>query len=722
MSQNENPYSSIKRSRETIGGYNSSIPQPSSVRRSNSQSGSSNNHGGMPPPRMSMVPQPRSNSSTGMRPSMAGGGLDTNIPVSAMKSARKSYAPGAFPMASSSASSSQQQAPPSSTRRSSAYSRPSGGAQFSTGTSFFQAPIVTAGVIKDPRPLRDRNFQAKMAQEILEYLAITNFEMQTRHQISANFLKSPTQKDFTIAFQYLYHQIDPHYAFQKPVEPEVLPILKTLRYPYIAGISKSSISAVGGANTWPTFLAVLHWLLELVKTLDRFETAEYEALIEEDTGVDVANDRIIFEFLAKSYQAWLVENDDHEGFYQEMVEAFNERVGSYLADAEEIEAHNEQLRLQLKELDPRNEEGKTPLQVLEGTKQTLEKDKEKFMAYINDIEARIQRTASANARLRDKLADMDRELQGLYDEKQSLQKAVDKQGLTPADIDRMNTERDKLDKSLGQTSARIDDLRVRVAEREKEAATKLELLERAVSRYNTLAYQIGVTPATATNAGGKDYELVLFPHKAGGSMPMNVDPDQDAMQVIEDTRLLYDSGSGYLPAQLVNRDLRHEVKPSLEKLRKEIAERIHKTEDEALKQGEFIERIGEALVDLKEEVDGLKAKVHAAQTELEGIKETTTAESNASNAEIEKLERELQTLRIGLNNGVLSLDQRLQSVQIEWDQLQHSANNLRQELHSEVEKSLNEIIKFKIHIQEGLGEYEQRLEDEVKNATRVAED
>ena len=42
------------------------------------------------------------------------------------------------------------------------------------------------------------------------------------------------------------------------------------------------------------------------------------------------------------------------------------------------------------------------------------------------------------------------------------------------------------------------------------------------------------------------------------------------------------------------------------------------------------------------------------------------AETNASNAKTEKLERDLQTLRIGLNSGVLALDQKLQSVTIEY--------------------------------------------------------
>ncbi|KAF8460367.1 HEC/Ndc80p family-domain-containing protein [Kalaharituber pfeilii] len=685
MSQNDNLYSAFKRPRETMAGFTSSIPQPASaLRRSNSGSAHPLS---MPPPRMSMAPRGAQTGSFHNRVSSAG---TPDVHTSALKSARKSYAPGSSSLLPP------QQPPPSSVRRSSSYSRPSG-AQFSGGHSFFSQSIPISGVVKDPRPLKDRNWLARIAGEILDYLAANNFEAETKHQISANFLKSPTQKDFNMVFEYLYHKLDPNYHFTKSMDQEVLPILKTLRYPYSSSITKSALAAVGGANSWPTFLAMLHWLLDLVRTMERVDSPELEAQVEDEIGIDMGSDRIIFDFTSRSYQSWLQGSDDDQEFVEEMVAAFDERVARYANDVEELELRNEELRARLKELNPANDQGKTPLQILEDQRKILEKDKEKFVAYIQDIEGRIKKTSTANVRLRDKLQDLDVELTNLEEEKQALQRAVDKQGLSPADIDRMNGERQKLETGLTQTSARIAELKVKAAEREQDAASKLEYLERAVSRYNTLAYQIGITPPNASNAGDDD-------------------------PGVEDPRLLYDSVTGYQPAQLVNRDLRHDIKPALNKLRQEIGDRIHQLQEEGFKGHELIDRVTEALSDLKEEVETLKARVAAAQTELEGIKETMTAESNASNTEIEKLERELQSLRIGMNSGVLSLDQRLQSVTIEYDQLEHAADALRQELHGEVERALSDIIKFKVHIQEGLGEYEKRLEDEVANALSVIDE
>ena len=42
------------------------------------------------------------------------------------------------------------------------------------------------------------------------------------------------------------------------------------------------------------------------------------------------------------------------------------------------------------------------------------------------------------------------------------------------------------------------------------------------------------------------------------------------------------------------------------------------------------------------------------------------------------------------------------------------ANTLREELHTEIEKILNDVIKFKVHVQQNLENYEAFVDQEVK--------
>lgn len=570
------------------------------------------------------------------RPSEAADLMSTAKRDPSRFSARKSYAP----------SSSQQ--PPLSQRRSSVMRRSSVGSALAQQNSFFSAPSAAVAP-RDPRPLKDGAYKAKMAQEILEYLLQNGFELEMKHSLSPTALKSPMQKDFILIFQWLYHRLDPHYRFQKGIEHEVLPILKNIRYPYAASITKSQLAAVGSPNYWPNFLGVLHWLLELIQTMQRFQSGEFDdATVAE--GVDVGADRIIFRYLTSCYAAWLVENDDHDEYLQEMAASFEKRHSAYAEELSVLDEENQHLKKQLVEL----EDGVKPLEALEGRQELLENDKKKFTEYIERIGARIKKYVAMNEKLRGECAAADKELETVEREKMSLQEAVDRQGLTPADIDRMNTEREKLSKGLSAIAQKITDGRMKLAEREAEAQSKLEALERAVTRYNSLAYQIGIIPSSTPAANGKEFELSILPLSEPSSSQT------------ESNKLLLDATTGYQPAHLLSRDLRHDIKPALAKLRQEIGARIHEAQDEGIKTQEYIERISEQLADKLEEVDTLHARVNSAHEEYQELKETMSAEGNASNAEIEKLEKELAGMRLGMRDGVLALEQRMQSVTIEY--------------------------------------------------------
>ncbi|CRK47497.1 hypothetical protein BN1723_020301, partial [Verticillium longisporum] len=99
------------------------------------------------------------------------------------------------------------------------------------------------------------------------------------------------------------------------------------------------------------------------------------------------------------------------------------------------------------------------------------------------------------------------ELKEAEEERRGLQKIVDDQGISMQDIDRMTSEQDRLQKGIELASQRLEDVKKKLADREMEASHKLDDLERMVDNYNTVAYQIGLIPATAVNAKGRDFEL-----------------------------------------------------------------------------------------------------------------------------------------------------------------------------------------------------------------------
>ena len=58
---------------------------------------------------------------------------------------------------------------------------------------------------------------------------------------------------------------------------------------------------------------------------------------------------------------------------------------------------------------------------------------------------------------------------------------------------------------------------------------------------------------------------------------------------------------------------------------------------------------------------------------------------------------------------------------LRFEQLTLRANALREELHTEIERMLNDIIKFKVHIQKSLEDYEGFVVEEVEMELGVEE-
>jgi kinetochore protein NDC80 len=278
----------------------------------------------------------------------------------------------------------------------------------------------------------------------------------------------------------------------------------------------------------------------------------------------------------------------------------------------------------------------------------------------------MQRTEKYDTRiqvLNEELEKLMEELKEAEDERRGLQKLVDDQGISMQDIDRMTSERERLQKGIESAAQRLEEAKKKVADKEAEANGKLDDLERMVDRYNTLAYQIALIPATAANAKGRDYELrvTVGENVDFASSQLNSSGGPSAAD-----RLLADPVTGFQPAHVLSLDLRGQVKSSFLALRKEISERRTAAMELMLKDHDLLDGIKEAIEDKRNEVEALEHRVRAAEEEYEKTKEVTTAQKMASDAQIEKMEKELSKMRSGLSESVQLMEQREMNTNIEY--------------------------------------------------------
>ncbi|KAI7096781.1 HEC/Ndc80p family protein-like protein, partial [Hortaea werneckii] len=216
MSQNEHLFS-VRRPRETLGAVShnaSAIPMPASaMKRSTSQN---NLH---QPPATTNHKRTTSSSRMSLAPnrpaqpvfhrSSSGGNLDMGAFSTVKRPSTANFLTGtggrqSFAPMTSTPAANPTQMQESAARGSSVYSaRPSSGFGPAAHQSFFATAPPQAGIPQDPRRLRDPNTRAVMGQELMEFLAQRNFEMEMKHTLTHKTMTSPTQKDFNLMFHFL---------------------------------------------------------------------------------------------------------------------------------------------------------------------------------------------------------------------------------------------------------------------------------------------------------------------------------------------------------------------------------------------------------------------------------------------------------------------------------------------------------------------------------------
>lgn len=558
----------------------------------------------------------------------------------------------------------------------------------------------------------------------MDYLTQNNFEPEMKCSLRQDSLKSPSQKEFTNIFQWLYRRIDPGYRFQKGVDTEVPPILKQLRYPFAWQITKSQLGAVGSQTSWPVFLGLLHWMMQLAQMLENFTRGAYDDACAE-AGVDVSGDRIVFRFLFGAYQDWLgVGNDEDEEnadaallpHVQAMAEAFEKINAKHAEELKMYEAENQALKEQVDEL----EKAMPDIAKLDNVYKILEDDTKKFEDYNTNVAAKIEKYESRIKILEKEIQNTVSELTSAEEERGSLQHQLDDQGLSLQDIDRMNTERERLTKSHDEAVNLLEEASKKVLAKEVETAQKLEDLESVIKRYNSLGYQLSLIPSSAANAHGQDYELDL--NLPAGTFTTS-QSGRASRKASEKDRFLASTHppTGHSPAHLINLDLRGTVRSAFVSLRKEINERRKAAADADLNARDMLENVVDALAEKNNEIDNLNYRLREASSTYASLKETGATTHTQQTSAIERLEAELARMREGLHRGAVETEQRELEATLAWEQMQDEAGQIRERLHADVEKMLEEVVNFKVHVQRGLEEFENTVGVEVEEELAEAE-
>lgn len=313
---------------------------------------------------------------------------------------------------------------------------------------------------KEPRPIRDKNFQNDGISILLNHLIQTGFDFP----ISAKILTAPSSKDFQNIFKFLYGQIDPTFVFDKKFEEEVPGLMKGLKYPFANDISKSQLQAVGSMHTWPILLAMLVWMVELIQICSSLEDSAPARKNNE-------SDEIFLEYLFESYKRFLAGIDDNRDILERLEKAFDQRNESALSEVHELMSRVKDIEAASAEISD-----DTPLVKAQRENQTYASDIEKFKKFIEHLDLRRQKFFEVIQSLEQDIAQAEGEYKESEELKAGFQAQVDAQPVCPEDIDKMNSEKEQLLKNLEALSRMKEEASKLFWEREVEVQKRMDMV------------------------------------------------------------------------------------------------------------------------------------------------------------------------------------------------------------------------------------------------------
>ncbi|KAJ3105223.1 kinetochore-associated Ndc80 complex subunit ndc80 [Phlyctochytrium planicorne] len=514
----------------------------------------------------------------------------------------------------------------SSQRRSSAYiGRPS-----NMGVAGLGAIAIT----KDPRPIREKAWQTNAIRTLIGFLVQAGYN-QT---LSTKQLQAPSGKDFQSIFKFLYAQLDPKYLFgQKKFEEEVPIILR--------GLSHNDFDDIPDA--------------------------------------ELAAEKVFFEYLTKTYAVFLAGDDNYDTMDRELIANFDRKNEKIVKEVEKLNTEHEILSREWANL----RDSESPLVIAERENQTLHSDIEKFKQYILHLETKKEKIGEQVKSLEEELASKESELAKISNEKADLQRTVDLQEISPADVDRMTAEREQLVRSLESLAAKTDEFQRAIWEKEISLQKKMDQLEKHVQEYNAFAYRLGLERS---------------------------DISQHEMQYSID----FNAGS-ISPENDLNERLKSKVKPVLLRLRADYNSSLHASQDELIALQETLDSLTESLSEKNEELQQIESRITKFTSQYNDEKNIAMEANSISSSEVENLEKELQRLKLELATTLTASQQRLQKASMEYEQLFRKYQESRSTLLSCVFRTFEDTIAFREHIADSLSELQEFVALEM-NASKTS--
>jgi len=455
--------------------------------------------------------------------------------------------------------------------------------------------------VVDTRNVADKTVLNSNIKRLSNYLATHNYD----GQCGVKVLVRPSGRDFADIICFLFGQIDPNFKLTGKLEDEVIMMMKTLGYPYT--INKSSITAVGSPHAWPSLLAALVWLLDLLEYADacREQDAQKEF---DDPSASVGG---FYHYLSKAYRLFLAAKDDaYEQLEGQFVKAFEDKDILIIDQIEAIDKRNGAIMAEIENV--KNRSAYLP---------ELVAKKKEFQYTQNQFANLVDELGQVRKEIFDKVEHRKQELGGLLngigalEEKiADLKHTIQTQDLSPEDVLNLVTERKRLEEANSTASETRQAMTKRIKELEADLRSRVQSLEEAVKVYHGYAEGLKLVPASARNARGED---------------LSIDVDIRAKK----------------REGLLRTEVRNHVLPILQQMKAELTQTTLELRSDKMREVEMLEEMAAQRTELLEQQTALEAKQRRAEVSYKREKELLDQSSAMQGHDLDTMESRLISLR-----------------------------------------------------------------------------
>uniref|UniRef100_A0A8C9TQ60 Kinetochore protein NDC80 n=1 Tax=Scleropages formosus TaxID=113540 RepID=A0A8C9TQ60_SCLFO len=368
--------------------------------------------------------------------------------------------------------------------------------------------------VKDPRPLHDKSFIQQCIKHLCEFLSEQGFP----GTVSIKSLQSPSTKEFLKIFEFIYTLLDP--TFQMPtskIEEEIPRILRDIGYPF--ALPKSSMYSVGAPHTWPQVLGALIWLIDTVKLFSNMKEKDLlfsdfpESHTEIEEGLEF--NKLFLDYTAETYNRFMQGADVFEEEDREYIAKLKKL---YNVDEVMLESLAEKHRILSEEAERLEKESQAVFMLSCYMWISLQGFKKYYPILING-----QFCCST-----------DLQMETLRQEKERLQHILLNQKFSPADIERINRERNELQQTINSLTLSLEEAEQHMWNEEIALAKVKEEAEMELAEYHNLARKLKLIPTCAENACGRDFEIKITSECGPSTMAQYKNPLHNMISEVEE--------------------------------------------------------------------------------------------------------------------------------------------------------------------------------------------